>query len=157
MSESLQPSIQTLRQVVEAFWESYPPFWRTIRSHIRNVAVDQFAISVEQFHILRHVRKGHGSVSELAQIQQISRPAISQAVDILVNKGLITRTQSSQDRRCVRLDLTSAGNDLLDAIFNHTRQWMMQVLAALDESELQNLLRSMDALKKILSGDLHDS
>jgi DNA-binding MarR family transcriptional regulator len=70
---------------------------------------------------------------------------------------LITRTQSSQDRRCVRLDLTSAGNDLLDAIFNHTRQWMMQVLAALDESELQNLLRSMDALKKILSGDLHDS
>ena len=53
---------------------------------------------------------------QLATAKNISRPAISQAVDVLVNKGLLTRMQSTKDRRYVDLALTDAGDNLLDTV-----------------------------------------
>ena len=139
----------TLHQTVDFFWETFPPFWHRIRAYIRQVAMEQFAISVEQFHILRHIRRGVGSVSELAKAKKISRPAISQGVDVLVNKGLIARTPDPHDRRHIQLSLTDSGNALLDAIFEDTCQWMMQVLSILSEGELQTLSHAMESLRKI--------
>jgi DNA-binding MarR family transcriptional regulator len=146
-----EASRETLRQAVDTFWETIPPFWHIIRAHIRQVAMEQFEISVEQFHILRHIRRGRGSVSELAEAKNISRPAISQAVNILVNKGLVIRTPHVDDRRHIHLALTAAGNTLLDTVFEDTCQWMMQSLTPLSDAELQTLTRAMDSLKKIQS------
>lgn len=135
---------------IDRFWETIPPLWASIRAHIRSTAVENFGISEEQFHILRHVRRGAGSVSELAAVKRISRPAISQAVDILVGKELLTRTQDTQDRRFVRLELTAGGNALLDAVFKETRGWMKARLADLEVAELQNIQAAMDSLRKMI-------
>ncbi len=111
-------------RAIDRFWETVPPLWNSIRSHIRATATANFDITVEQFHVLRYVRRGTDSVSELATAKNISRPAISQAVEILVKKGLLTRVPSKEDRRCVELVLTEAGNHLLDTVFKETRGWM---------------------------------
>ena len=150
MNANSEPTEDTLRLAVETFWETFPPFWQQVRTHIRQVATEQFEISVEQFHILRHIRKGHGSVSELAEARNISRPAVSQSVNVLVNKGLITRTPDARDRRHVRLALTESGDALLDAIFKDTRRWMMQILSHLSDEELQGLVGGMGLLRKVL-------
>jgi DNA-binding MarR family transcriptional regulator len=105
---------------------------------------------VEQFHILRHVRRGTGSISELATAKNISRPAISQAVEVLVKKGLLTRVQSSQDRRFVELTLTESGNNLLDSVFQDTREWMKERMSTLSTDELETVSKAMTALKKML-------
>ena len=149
MDESTRSS-EKLRQVVDVFWETFPPLWRMIQAHIREVAVEQFSITVEQFHILRHIRRGRDSVSALAEVKDISRPAISQSVGLLVTRGLIVRTIDPQDRRHVQLDLTAEGNALMDIIFGDTRQWMMETFAPLSVNEIQALTRSMESLKKIL-------
>lgn len=138
-----------LRRVVDTFWDTIPAFWQRVRAHIRQVAAEEFDISVEQFHTLRGIRNGHCSVSELAQIKNISRPAISQAVDILVNKGLIVRIPDASDRRYLRLALTEAGNSLLNTIFENTSQWMQQMFSSLSEAELQQLTQAMLLLRKI--------
>ncbi len=143
-------SSELLRHAVDIFWETYPPLWRMIQAHIREVAVEQFHISVDQFHILRHIRRGRNSVSELAEVRDISRPAVSQCVDLLVTRGLIFRTTDIQDRRHIKLDLTADGNALMDAIFGDTRQWMVEMFAQLNADEIQAFTVSMDSLKKIL-------
>ena len=148
MNTKPKPATESLLQAVEAFWENIPPFWQRIRAHIRQTAAEQFDLSVEQFHILRHIRRGQGSVSELADARNISRPAISQTVNALVNRGLVVRTTNPQDRRHIRLALTEAGNRLLDAIFDDTRQWMMQVLSPLSDEELDILARGLETLQK---------
>jgi DNA-binding MarR family transcriptional regulator len=137
-------------QTIDRFWEVIPPLWGTIRSHIRAAATGNFDISVEQFHILRHIRRGMGSVSELATAKNISRPAISQGVEVLVKKGLLTRVQSTQDRRCVELALTREGNNLLDVVFKETRSWMKKRMNKLTADELTTVMNAMDALKKML-------
>jgi len=140
-------------QAIDRFWETIPPLWGTVRAHIRTEATRQFDISVEQFHVLRHVRRGTNSISDLATAKNISRPAISQAVDLLVNKGLITRTQSTEDRRFVELKLTDSGNALLDTVFKETRAWMKELLSCLTNEELDTIAKAMEALKKTLNMD----
>lgn len=137
-------------QAIERFWETVPPLWGTIRSHIRTAATEKFDITVEQFHVLRYVRCGRDTISELATAKNISRPAISQAVDVLVKKGMLRRVQSQQDRRYVELTLTDSGSDLLDAIFKETRGWMKEGMQILNEEELEVITKGMEALQKIL-------
>ena len=137
-------------QAVDRFWETIPPLWTAVRSYIRATATANFDITVEQFHVLRYVRKGPGSMSELATARNISRPAISQAVEILVKKGLLTRVHSTQDRRFVELALTEAGNNLLDTVFKETRKWMKEGMQALTLDELETMTNAMDIMKKML-------
>jgi len=141
---------QVLEQTLDRFWETVPPLWGYIRAHIRAVATEIFDISVEQFHILRFIRHGHCSVSELAEARSISRPAVSQGVDALVNKGLVTRTQSKEDRRYVELELTPEGNALLDSVFQNTREWMKSSLETFSQEELELAIRGMEVLKKMI-------
>ncbi len=108
-------------------------------------------ISVEQFHILRHIRRGFTSVSELAEVRQISRSAVSQAVDLLVERGLICRLQNEQDRRNIPLALTEAGNRLLDTIWEKNKAWMGEKMAELTEAELGTLSEAMEILGKAFS------
>jgi DNA-binding MarR family transcriptional regulator len=137
-------------QAIDRFWETVPPLWNNVRSHIRATATAKFDITVEQFHVLRFVRRGTDTMSELAAAKNISRPAMSQAVDVLVNKGLLTRIQSTKDRRYVDLALTEAGNNLLDTVFKETRIWMKQRMSKLTASELETIAKAMEVMKKML-------
>jgi nucleoside triphosphatase len=142
-----EPSPQHLRQAVETYWETLPPFWQRIRAHIRQVAAEEFDLSFEQFQILRYIRQGRCTVSELAEAKNISRPATSQAVAILVDRGLVTRRTDELDRRHIRLALTASGDILLDVIMNNTRQWMMEILSPLSDGELISLTQAMNTLR----------
>ena len=148
MSANFEPTTERLRQAVEAFWEHIPPLWQRIRAHIRQAAAEQFDLSVEQFHILRHIRRGQDTVSELAEARNISRAAASQAVETLVQRGLVTRTTDRFDRRHVRLTLNDSGDALLDAIFDDTCWWMAQLLSPLSDKELESLTQALDSLAK---------
>lgn len=137
-------------QAIDRFWETIPPVWSMVRSHIRSTATVRFDITVEQFHILRYVRRGKDSMRELATARNISRPAISQAVDVLVRKRLVTRIQSTTDRRYVELSLTETGIALLDAVFQETRVWMKERMKSLSAEELGTLIIAMGSLKKMM-------
>jgi DNA-binding MarR family transcriptional regulator len=142
---------------IDAFWATIPTVWNQIKGNIRSIAEDNYDISVEQFHILRHIRKGLSSVSELAQVKQISRSAISQAVDVLVERGLICRRQNIQDRRNIPLELTNSGNQLLDAIWEKNRAWMKVRMISLSAQELNTLTCGMEILARVFEESVDNS
>jgi len=152
MQKPDSPTQQLIPAAIEAFWGTIPSVWNLIKGNIRSIAVEHYDISVEQFHILRHIRKGLTSVSELAQVKQISRSAISQAVDVLVERGLICRMQNVLDRRNIPLELTRAGDELLDTISEKNRAWMGAQMAALTVQELDTLTCAMEILSKTFTG-----
>jgi DNA-binding MarR family transcriptional regulator len=138
---------QEVNQAIDQFWDTVPRVWNLIRSHVRAIAAEQFGISVEQFHVLRHIRQGLTSVKDIAEARQISRPAISQAAEILVEKGLITRREEAGDRRFVHLALTPTGDELLNQIFHQNRAWMREKMAALSAEELELITEGLRLLK----------
>jgi len=143
-------AVHIREQAIDRFWDTVPPLWGRIRAHIRAMATANFDVTVEQFHVLRYVRRRPGSMSELAAAKNISRPAISQAVEVLVQKGLLARLERPEDRRYIELTLTQAGNELLDTVFNETRAWMREGMRILNEDELQSIVKAMPALKKVV-------
>jgi DNA-binding MarR family transcriptional regulator len=152
MSTPAAPGHSAVWLTIEEFWNTFPPLWNYIREHLRDVVLVDVDLTVQQFHVLGHIRQGMTSVSDLAAVRRISRPAISQAVDGLVQKGLVRRGQSANDRRYVPLELTPGGNAVLDTIFHRNRTWMAARLARLTPGELANLQHGLAALQKAFAG-----
>ncbi|MGV8025521.1 MAG: MarR family winged helix-turn-helix transcriptional regulator [Anaerolineaceae bacterium] len=143
-----------LQQTIEQFWDTIPPVWGYVRGNARSNAIQDFNLTLIQFHILRHIRHGFHSVGELADKQQISRPAVSQAVEILVEKELVARQQDTRDRRYVQLALTENGNSLLNAVFSKNRHWMAKKMSSLEQDELKTIMAAMRILKNTFDSSL---
>ena len=113
--------LPTLQLLIDKFWESVPPAWRQTRSQIRRSAVEKFQMTEEQFQVLRRIRNGSVSVSALAEASQTSRSAVSKAVEALVRRGLVTRSQNPPDRRNLPLALTEEGQRVMDGSLRRDR------------------------------------
>ncbi|MFA5872635.1 MAG: MarR family transcriptional regulator [Anaerolineales bacterium] len=134
--------------LIDKFWESVPPAWRQTRSQIRRIAVEKFQMTEEQFQVLRRIRNGSTSVSALAEASQTSRSAVSKAVDALVRRGLVTRSQDPEDRRNVPLALTNEGQRVMEAIFTEAEAWLSARFEHLSPEELETFLLGMETLRK---------
>jgi DNA-binding MarR family transcriptional regulator len=151
----MDPSAPLLLETVDSVLDTLPPVWDRIRSNLRTAATAKFGISLEQFHDLRHIKHGYSSVGELAEKRQISRPAVSQAVAILVAKGLVTRHEEEGDRRFVRLGLTPYAREVMDANFEENRAWMRAKMASLSTDELATVGRAMEILRSAFTPNAH--
>jgi DNA-binding MarR family transcriptional regulator len=148
MSTLPSTSDEILENAVQRFWEVFPAVWERIRGNLHFILMHQNEVTVEQFHILRYIRRGYKSISQLAEKKSISRSAISQSVDILVDKGYVTRTQIEKDRRCITLDLTSAGNELVNKIYQQNRDWMANQLGSYEPEDIPELIHALDILER---------
>jgi DNA-binding MarR family transcriptional regulator len=140
MSDPLIPDL------VDKFWESVPPAWHQTRAQIRRLAAERFQLTVEQFQVLRRIRKGIASVSALAEAGCTSRPTVSKAVETLVRRGLVSRSQDPHDRRNLPLALTDEGGQALSAIYAGAESWLAARFERLASEERSRLLAAMDAL-----------
>jgi DNA-binding MarR family transcriptional regulator len=139
------------RSLIDIFWESVPPAWRQTRGQIRHIAVEKFQMTEEQFQVLRRIRKGSASVSALAEASQTSRSAVSKAVEALVRRRFVSRSQDPNDRRNIPLALTDEGQRVMDAIFTEAEAWLFARFEQLNPEELETLLRGMRTLRKAFS------
>ncbi len=86
-------------------------------------------------------------MTELAAIAGLSRSRLSHAIDSLEERGWVTRTSCSTDKRTLTAALTDAGRDLLrGAAPVHVAQIRELILEPLDESERDQLRSIMDKL-----------
>jgi DNA-binding MarR family transcriptional regulator len=104
--------------------------------------------------LLGHVRKKAGvGVSELADVEQMSRPSMSAHVKRLEAAGWIARrAASSEDKRRVGLTLTPAGGRALDAIRRRRNDWLAMRLASLPPDDRQALAAAIGPLE-LISGE----
>ncbi|OAN42784.1 MarR family winged helix-turn-helix transcriptional regulator [Microbacterium sp. H83] len=79
-------------------------------------------------------------MTELAQIAGLSRSRLSHAIDSLEERGWVTRTSCSTDKRTLTAALTDAGRDLLrGAAPVHVAQIRELILAPLSAEEREQL------------------
>ena len=145
------PNSTSNSNLIDKFWESIPPAWKQTRTQIHRIAGEKFQMTEQQFQILRRIRKGSASVSALAEASQTSRSAVSKAVEALVRRGLVIRSQDLRDRRNIPLALTGEGQRVMDAIFGEAESWLFARFAGLSPDELVTLQQGMDTLHKAFS------
>jgi len=104
--------------------------------------MDETGLSFSQISILmRLVHGGSIGVSEIGEQLGVTNAAASQAVDRLVQLGLIERTEDPEDRRAKRLALTQKGHDLIDEGVEARSKWIEGLTDALTP-EQQNMIIS---------------
>jgi DNA-binding MarR family transcriptional regulator len=103
-----------------------------------------------EFDILATLRRAAGShgmgAGALASSAMVTSGAITNRVDRLVAKGLVTRDLDSANRRAVRIALTPAGRRLVDeAVVKHVanEKRLLEVLDADDREQLAALLKRL--------------
>lgn len=73
----------------------------------------------------------------IAQVVPIDTPSVSRSVHQLVRKGLMARRRSTQDRRHVRLRLTSEGEQMVFSLLPRLNEVERQILRSLDEKQVR--------------------
>src|SRR5438477_3890792 len=91
------------------------------------------------------LHKGPLPVNTIGPIVDLTPGSISIAVDRLVAKGLVSRVESTEDRRVRIVTLTSRGRDLIVTAFRKHAGQMKKVFSELSPDELCGL---ETALKK---------
>ncbi|WP_337922036.1 MarR family winged helix-turn-helix transcriptional regulator [Vibrio cholerae] len=110
---------------------------------------DGFGLSCIEFDILATIRRNDREITptELYQTLMLSSGAISTRVEQLVQRGLVQRVASEQDRRSCKVTLTAQGIELVDQALNAHVANVDGMLGVLTEQERKQLGQ---LLKKIL-------
>jgi MarR family transcriptional regulator, 2-MHQ and catechol-resistance regulon repressor len=83
------------------------------------------------------LHKGPLPVNTIGPIVNLTPGSISIAVDRLVAKGLVSRAESTEDRRVRIVTLTSQGRDLIVTAFRKHAGQMKRVFSELSPEELR--------------------
>lgn len=102
-------------------------------------------VTVAEWVVLREMYSGDEttSPSKIADITGLTRGAISKLIERLLQKGLVTRTESSQDRRYQDIKLTSDALKIvpkLAGIADENDQRFFSVLSKNDRKNLMDIL-----------------
>jgi DNA-binding MarR family transcriptional regulator len=92
------------------------------------------------------------TVGELATEERVSTAAMSKRVSRLERDGLVARTKSEADRRCVGLTLTEDGQRALRRVRSRRTAWLASRLGALTPTELEAVGAAAEPLARLLNG-----
>ena len=142
--------VATAEQCAEQLLEVIPPVMRRIKLLMREGRSEH--LSVPEFRALGYIsRHPDASLSAVAEHAGLSVPATSRLVDALVRLKLVERGASATDRRQIALRLTEQGSDLLAQTRQRTRGELAAMLAALSESERNDILRGLQPLRELFA------
>ncbi|MGB8888774.1 MAG: MarR family transcriptional regulator [Candidatus Korobacteraceae bacterium] len=109
--------------------------------------IEETGLGLSDFGVLELLlHKGPLPVNTIGPIVDLTSGSISIAVDRLFAKGLVTRVESTEDRRVRIIALTPRGKDLIVSAFRKHSGQMKRVFSELSPQELRGL---EVALKKI--------
>lgn len=70
-------------------------------------------LTFRQYRLLERISQGHATITALGRLATITLPALSESVDVLVRRGLLTRGSGVRDRRESPLEVTDLGSRAL--------------------------------------------
>ncbi len=111
-------------------------------------------VSPHQVGLLVAIKYAPGvTVGELAAEERVSTAAMSKRVSRLERDGLVTRTQSATDRRCVGLTLSEEGQRVLRRVRSRRTAWLASRLGTLTREELAAVGAAVEPLTLLLADE----
>jgi MarR family 2-MHQ and catechol resistance regulon transcriptional repressor len=102
--------------------------------------IEETGLGLSDFGVLEILlHKGPLPVNTIGPIVDLTPGSISTAVDRLVARGLVSRVESSEDRRVRIVALTPRGRNLIASAFRKHSGQMKSVFSELSPEELRGL------------------
>jgi DNA-binding MarR family transcriptional regulator len=92
---------------------------------------------------------GPSPIRKIAAGLSITVPAVSQLVERLVGKNLVTREHSSNDRRLALVELTEAGSEWIRQARSSRMEWLRTILRRMSADQRHTLVDSLEEFIRI--------
>ncbi|WP_319407297.1 MarR family transcriptional regulator [uncultured Desulfosarcina sp.] len=118
------------------------------------VKVQRFGLTYEQIYLLQFLRrKGPAAMSPIAVEMKIPLSTATRLIDRMEKRHLLNRRQSHGDKRSRIVEITTEGENLVQAVEEHTFSTISSNLDNLVDVDLGGVIRTAMSLKGILSDD----
>ena len=115
----------------------------------QQAAARLLGLNVTQLECLQLIRHfGPLTASDLAREIGITQASISAVVAKLIERGLVARSRSSQDKRMHLLQLTAGTAEFVDAVYNKHVARMKTIIDGISDAELNGALAFMQILER---------
>jgi DNA-binding MarR family transcriptional regulator len=132
--------------------QSHIGFWMRLVSnnvsHAFAAKLEETGVTVAEWVVMREMygEAGITTPSQVAELTHLTRGAVSKLLERLLQKGLITRTESKEDRRYQDIQLTTAGRRLvpqLAALADQNDKEFFSSISAGERVQLMKLLKKL--------------
>lgn len=127
-----------------------PLVMRVIRAEMRSQRAPD--LSVPQFRVLGFIHRHPAtSLSAVAEHMGQALPTLSNLVDSLVTRKLVTRESSTTDRRRMTLNLTAKGEQLWQSARSETKKRLIDRLTPLSPEDLNKVAEALQLLRPLFA------
>ncbi len=111
-------------------------------------------LSVAQLHVIRMIRRnGQLTMSELADLLGVSPPSASAMVDRLVEKGILSREHSTEDRRKVVVRISPEAVKEIEALEHSILALFVDLVQKLGPETTQKWCQVLECVKGVLADE----
>lgn len=111
----------------------------------------QSDLTIPQWRILFNLAQfGQSNAKALCEQAAMDKSTVSRAIKALIDKQYVVSLVNPEDKRASLLQLSEQGTLLYQQLAPDALAWEQQLLAVLDESEYQILLKCLDKLTEKL-------
>jgi DNA-binding MarR family transcriptional regulator len=120
--------------------------------HIFKAGAGNSGIRIAQYRALGMlIKSGPLSMSELGKLLYISKPYMTALADTLVENGWAERKNDPDDRRVIKITITSRGKKHLQQAFEIYRADVKTLITNLNAADLQRLSAALEDLQHIFA------
>lgn len=145
MNQPLNNS-QTAAQVVEIV----PLVMRIVAAELRQTKPTLIPAHLGVLFLLSQQPR---NLSQLAELQAVSLPTMSNTISKMAQEGWVTRSRADHDRRVLLIEITPAGEAVLVEMSGYIVRKVAQMLDPLSAAELDTLRAGLVILRRAFTHD----
>ncbi len=142
----------TPEQLAGLWLDILPRIMRMVAAAATSEEAEQ-GLGATQFRILKRLSHRPWLGSELAHSLEITPPTVSAAVDGLVRRGLVERSEATEDRRSIPLRITPAGLRCFELAQRHALTVLAGLIEQTSSAEQRALAQGLGGLAKVLESN----
>jgi DNA-binding MarR family transcriptional regulator len=137
------------RESARDILEIVPLVMRTVAAELR--AAGELPAPAH-FGLLSILSERSRMLTELASLQGVSLPTMSNSISAMVDRGWVRRMAPESDRRVVIIEVTTTGRAALERVARAAETHIAEVLAHLDGPSRRRLHSGLGVLRKLFAG-----
>lgn len=139
------------RDCADLLMRSIHPLMHTMRDAMRQLRLGEGdAPTMEQYRMMQMLSRHSPNLRELATRHAVTPSTMSRSIDLVVQRGWVTRTPAPDDRRQVVIALSEEGRAIHDAMMDQVREHLVARLSALDSADRARLYDALRTIGAIL-------
>ncbi len=136
------------REAAREILKIVPLVMRTVAAELR--AAGELPAPAH-FHLLSMLSHQPRTLTELAALQGVSLPTMSNSISAMVQRGWVKRTAPTRDRRVVIIEVTPTGKAAVERVGRCAESHLAEVLTPVDATGRKRLQAGLAVLRKVFT------